>query len=316
MHRSQRLQKGLLVSVLLVVFLVLSVPTVTAQDDGSSDAASGWDGERRFTVLVMGLDRRPDESRTLLVRTDVMLLVSIDPTTERIGMLHIPRDLHMTPVGSEEFVRVNTLMLQGERAEAGTGPYYTIETLQYNLGMYIDRYVMMDFTAFVEIIDAIGGVEITTTYPIYDNAYPSMDYRFEPYFLPAGTHIMNGDEALKFARTRHNDNDFVRGIRQMMVMEAVHRKVTEGDVLGDVLTRLPNLLDVLRQNVYTDINVAEMIQLAQAATTIPQEAIATGGIDEDYNTTMLDRNGSTIYVPDRSKLAELLTEVFGEGYNQ
>ncbi len=296
--------------VFIITLLLLIVVPASAQDDFE------WQGDRRFTVLIMGMDRRPNARDTLQVRTDVMIVASIDPVEKQIGLLHIPRDLHFTPANTDDFIRVNTLLLQGENQQEGYGPYFAIDVIQFNLGMYIDRYVLFDFEAFIHVIDAIGGVEITTGYTINDPTYPDMNYGYDPFYLPRGVHLLDGKTALKFARTRHGDNDFVRGQRQMQVLEAVHTQLSSDDALLKILPQIPQLLNDLEGKVYTDLTLHEITRLALQARNIESDALQSDGIDTDYNLVYALPSGRNAYVPDRSKLPELLSRVFGENYAQ
>lgn len=295
---------------ILLIVLLLVLPTA-AQDENT---VSPWDGQSRFTVLVMGMDRRPDEGDTLAVRTDAILLVSIDPATESVGVLHIPRDVHFPLADSGDFVRVNSLLQTGERIQEGYGPYFTLGTLQYNLGMYIDRYLLFDFEAFMTLVDTLGGVEVTTNYTINDSYYPNMNYGYDPFVLPAGTHTLDGYDALRFARTRHGDNDFLRGVRQMQVATAVIDRLREPGTMLQLITNAPDLLNSLRNNIFTDMTLDEMIELAQVAVSMDIEAINTASMNEAYILLTVLPSGSNAYVPDRENLVDLLTEAFGESY--
>jgi LCP family protein required for cell wall assembly len=293
---------GLLLLALLGFF---GFTTVSAQVD--------WDGQSRFTVLVLGMDRRPDAPASLSARTDAMLLLSVDPATQTIGMLHIPRDVHMEPPQTQRFTRINTLMVEGENIQQGYGPYYAMDTLQWNLGIYIDAYIAFDFEAFVAVVDWLDGIEITINYPISDPAYPDMFGGFDPFYLERGTHLLNGADALRFARTRHGDNDFLRGERQMQVLQAIHQKVTAADLMPRLITGAPQLLGDLNGHVYTDLALEDMIQLATYAVNIPRESIATGSMDEQYQTIFI-MNGQTVLIPEREKLLELMVQTFGDDY--
>lgn len=301
-------------TILLALFLSLAIMPLAAQTDDDEPFYPVWDGESRFTLLVMGMDRRPNARDTYSVRTDVMILVSIDPQNQRIGMLHIPRDLHLNPPDSGDFIRVNTLMVEGERIQENTGPYYAMDTIQYNLGMFVDRFIAFDFEAFIYVIDALGGVEITTEYSINDPEYPDMNYGYDPFFLPRGTHLLDGRTALQYARTRHGDNDFVRGLRQLQVIEAVFERVTDDNMLPYLIGIAPTLLDDLGRNIYTDLRLPDMIQLAQFAVTVPPENITGDTINLSHNMVYTLPDGRNIYIPDRSNIGELLEEVFGAQY--
>jgi polyisoprenyl-teichoic acid--peptidoglycan teichoic acid transferase len=311
---------GRVFAALFVLALMMLALPALAQTDEEEDRLGAqimppWDGQSRFTVLLLGMDRRPGAGESFNTRTDTIILVSIDPQTERIGVLHIPRDLHLTPPGSEHFVRANTLMFQGENLQEGYGPYYVIDTLQYNLGMYIDRFVVLDFEAFIALVDAVGGVEIDLTYNISDPDYPDMNHGYDPFFLRAGTHLLDGETALKFARTRHGDNDFLRGIRQMEVLTALHRRLTSVDSLPQLLRHAPQLWRELRRNLYTDFSLDDLAQLARYASAIPPHSIDTGAINQAHIISYPVDGGGMGYIPDRARLAEVLIDTFGENYN-
>lgn len=298
---------------LLLGFGAVSIAPIAIQ--AQDDPAPTWDGESRFTVLILGMDRRPGARDTLRVRTDVNILISIDPTTQSVGMLHIPRDFHLTPAGSGDFIRVNTLLLEGEDIAESFGPYYAMETIQYNFGMYVDRYVAFDFEAFITIIDALGGIEITVEYPIYDPTYPDMNYGIDPLVLEPGTYTFDGETALAFARTRHGDNDFQRGLRQLQVIEAVYERLQDDGVLLSLIPQAQSLFGEIQRNIYTDLAIPDIIQLAQFATSIPRENIASNTLgDEGYYITYATADGRSVYIPDRASIADLLTNTFGENY--
>lgn len=310
------MRKLLILSTLVGLFIALGTITIAPiTTQAQDDSALAWDGNSRFTVLVLGMDRRPGARDTLRVRTDVNILISIDPVNQSVGMLHIPRDFHLTPAGTGDFIRVNTLLLEGEDIAESYGPYYAMETVQYNLGMYVDRYVAFDFEAFISIIDAMGGVEITVEYPIYDPEYPDMNYGFDPLVLEPGTYTFDGETALAYARTRHGDNDFQRGLRQLQVIEAVYERLQDDGVLLSLIPQAQTLFGDLQNNIYTDLEIPDIIQLAQFATSIPRENIASNTLgDEGYYITYATADGRNVFIPDRATITDLLTNTFGENY--
>ena len=305
--------------IVLWVFLVLVLVTPTiapvlAQDGSESPVYPPWDGQRRFTVLVLGMDRRPGARDTLNVRVDAILIISVNPAEQSIGMLHIPRDMRMTTPYNDHFFRINTLLIEGEDLQEGYGPYYAMDTFQYNLGMYIDRYIAFDFEAFITIIDALGGIDIYNPYPINDTTYPDMNYGYDPFYLAAGSHHLNGRDALRFARTRHPDNDIYRGERQMQIITAIHERISERGMLPQLLQQAPQLFEELRPYIYTDLALSEILQLGAYAVSLSPESIHTGSIDLEYSNRIPLQDGSTVYIPNSDLLPELLIEVFGERY--
>jgi LCP family protein required for cell wall assembly len=283
--------------------------------DGRSLALTPWNGTSRFTVLVMGLDRRPGE-KGLAFRTDTMMLVSIDPATNSVGILSIPRDLFVEIPGYSELQRVNTSMVLGELRQPDFGPQLAIQTVQYNLGIRVHDYVAVDFQSFIKFIDAIGGLEMDIPYNISDPLFPDMNYGYDPFYIRAGRQILNGETALKYARTRHGDNDFLRAQRQQLVMYAVRDRLTDANRLPELIVQSPSLWAALQDGVYTGLTLDQIIQLGLFLKDVPEENIHTGVINEAYTVNYTTPQGAQVLIPDRARLGELMVKVFGETYSQ
>lgn len=273
-----------------------------------------WDGASRFTILVMGMDRRPGARDTLSVRADAIMLVSLDPASSSIGILHIPRDLMFIPRWRQDYVRANTLLVEGETLGTGRGPEFAIETLWFNLGIRIHSYAIVDFTAFVSLINAIGGIDVYVPYTIDDPKFPDMNYGYDPLHIPAGSNHFDGQTALKYIRTRHVDSDFERGERQMQIIRAIRERLLDGGVMPGLAASAPRMLDELDGNIYTDLTMNEILRLGLFAMSVPEDNIHTGGIDRDSSEMLQYEDGSEIMVLRGSRLYALMESVFGPTY--
>ena len=266
-----------------------------------------WNGLERITVLLLGIDERSQETGPF--RTDTMMLLTIDPASKMAGLLSIPRDLWVQIPAMETEGKINTAHFLGDAYDyPGGGPALAMETVRENLGIPIDYYVRLNFDAFHKVIDAIGGVVICVPDTINDPEYPAYDnYGFDPLYIEAGCQNMNGELALKYARTRHSGTDFDRAKRQQQVILAVREKVIQQNLLPQLVAQAPALLDTLQTSVQTDLSLDQMIQLAKLATQIDPQNIKQATIDENmvvaYNTpTDPPQN---VLVPIRSKVREL-----------
>jgi LCP family protein required for cell wall assembly len=284
-------------------------------DDGRSIILQPWNGGSRLTILVMGLDRRPDETG-LQYRSDSMMLVSLDRDTNSMGILSIPRDLYVDVPGYSELQRINSAMVLGELEQPNYGPTLAMQTVQYNLGMYVHGYVVVDFEAVTGIIDLLGGVDIDVPYPIADYEYPDMNYGYDPLILSAGLQHMDGNTALRFARTRHGDNDFERARRQQMVIYAVRDRILDTNMLPQLIIQSPTLLSSLSENVYTNLTVDQIIQVAMTLNGMSENNIRTGVIDDMYIMPYTTPQGAQVLVPRRALLSTLLIDVFGADYTE
>ncbi|MFN2124326.1 MAG: LCP family protein, partial [Candidatus Promineifilaceae bacterium] len=166
------------------------------------------EADERTNILVMGIDRRPGEP--FISRTDSMMLISIDPQGETASILSIPRDLYaMIPGYGRD--RINTAFVYGSAGgNPAGGAALSMSTVEYNLGVPVDHYILVDFSTVIKSIDTLGGIDVVVPFDINDPTYPDMDYGYDPLFIPAGLQHMDGQTALKYARTRHVDNDFGR----------------------------------------------------------------------------------------------------------
>lgn len=294
-----------------------AVPGISALElgDGRRIALTPWDGQGRLTILLMGLDRRPGETG-LGYRTDTMLLLSLDPRTQGIGVLSIPRDLYVDVPGYSALRRINEPMALGELQRLNYGPILAMETVQYNLGIRVNNYIIVDFQAFVQIVDALGGIEVTTEYVIDDQYYPTMNYGYERFYLSAGRNLLDGQTALKFARTRHGDSDIERGKRQQQVIFALLDKVSKPENLPQVLGQVPALWNALQDNFYTNLSLDQMVQLGLYVKDIPREKINSGSISYEYLMDYTTPQGAQVLIPNRARLGELMASVFGASYSE
>ena len=283
--------------------------------DGREIIVEAWDGTSRFTILVMGLDRRPGESG-LQYRTDTMMLVSLDPQTNSMGILSIPRDLYVSVPGYATLQRINTPMVLGELQCEGCGPNLAMQTAQNNLGIRVNEFIAVDFSAFIDFVDLIGGIDVTTTYTINDPAYPNMYYGYDPFYLPTGDHHLDGATALKFARTRHGSSDFERALRQQEVLYAIRDKVLQAGTLANLIIQSPTLYMQFQESFISGLSLDQLIQLVLYVKDIPKENIYTGVIDQRYVSNYMTPEGAAVLIPNRSALPSLMIEVFGENYSQ
>jgi polyisoprenyl-teichoic acid--peptidoglycan teichoic acid transferase len=281
--------------------------------NGESMIIHPWDGKERFTVLVMGMDQRPTEFG-MSVRTDTMILISLSPDTKQVGILSIPRDLYVDLPGySPE--RINAAYQTGELEGPGGGPRLAMQTVQYNFGIRVNEYVVVDFTTFIKIIDLIGGVNIEVPYDISDPEYPDMNYGYDPFYITAGWQQLDGTTALKYARSRHGSDDIDRGRRQQQVIYAIRDKVTAYDMIPELAAKSPQLWSELQDGVKTGLSLDQILQLAWWVKDIPTTNYTNAVLGWEY-VIATNWEGKDILIPDRDKLPGLMIQVFGPNYNQ
>jgi LCP family protein required for cell wall assembly len=268
-----------------------------------------WDGEGRVNLLVMGIDQRGNQGGYW--RTDTMIILTIDPGSQTVGMISIPRDLWVPIWGYDIENRINTAHYYGDsRGYPGGGPALARDTVAYNLGIPIHHYVRLNFTAFERLIDEIGGIDVYVETAISDPQYPDEGIGYDPFYLSAGQHHLDGRTALKYARTRHGTSDFARARRQQQVILAVRDQIVKLNQLPRLIANGPQILNTLGDSVQTDLTFDQAMQLAQILNAISPDAYRGAVIDQSYTQPYTTDTGAQVLIPLRDKIATLYEGFF------
>jgi LCP family protein required for cell wall assembly len=268
-----------------------------------------WDGNSRANLLVMGLDYRDWESYDV-PRTDTMILLSLDPASRSIGILSIPRDLWV-PIPGFDMSKINQAYRLGEVYETpGGGPGLAIETVEGLLGMQIDYYAQIDFTAFESFIDELGGITITVPEAI--EVDPLGDHNTQ--VLEPGEQTLPGYLALAYARARNTPgSDFDRAERQQQVILAIRNRILSAEMLPTLATNSPALYQSLSSGVRTNLTLMQVIRMAWVAAQIPEENIHRGVIGVDQVEFDFTFDEQDILRPVPEAILRLRDEVFFSG---
>lgn len=214
---------------------------------------------RPLNVLVLGIDNSGHPHQNNFTPTeafagnsDTMLLVRFIPSTHQINILSIPRDtlVEMQGVGIDKVNDANVL----------GGAKLAIQTVSHLLGdLPIDRYVRLDTEGFVQLVDALGGVEVNIPKEMH---YVDKTQNLQINFLP-GKQQLNGKHLQEYIRFRHDElGDIGRVQRQQEALKAILQVVLSPSTIGN----LPEILEVARQNIDSDLSVQEMLGIAQFLT--------------------------------------------------
>jgi LCP family protein required for cell wall assembly len=268
----------------------------------------------RITVLVMGVDNRPDEP---VARTDSIILLTMNPRAGSAGMLSLPRDLWVPVPALGRSVKINTVHVLGEINKfPGGGPGLLRDTISEFLGYPVDYYVRLNFDGFRQIVDLIGGIDIDVPKEIRDDTYPDEHYGFDPLYIPAGRQHMDGALALKYARTRHVDSDYGRARRQQQVIVAIKDKVTQPGQLAALLPRLPGLMLALANSVQTDMPMDKVISLTRMIDRVDLNNPTRVVVDGSMGATTTDPTYGYILVPDMNKVRVAAAAVFADATDE
>lgn len=260
-------------------------------------------------ILLLGTDERPDEYSP--PRTDTIILLSFNPNTGATGMISFPRDLWVSLPGINVTTKINMAYMLGElRNYPGGGAQLIKDTVSSFTGRPVDHYVRVNFDGFREIIDLIGGVTVDVPYTIHDEEFPTPDYGVETFHLDAGIHHLDGETALKYARTRHSDSDYGRARRQQDIIRAVAQQVTNAGMIPQLLTKAPQLLITMQNSIQTDIPIQLGIELAQRLQNGGSGDIQQLVLDNRYGEETFSSEGAWILLPDRARVRTALNAFF------
>ncbi len=236
-----------------------------------------------INLLLVGQDRRPGQGRQ---RSDSMIVCSINPDTMEISLVSFLRDLYVDFPGDYSDNRLNA-------AYAFGGFPLLTETLYLNFGVTIDGCFEVDFGGFTEIIDTVGGVDITLT---------EAEARIMDDGSVAGLNHLTGAQALKYSRIRYIDSDFNRTGRQRNVITAVFNKIK-----GQSVKQLMALLNVVLPCITTDMSNTQIMSLAMnIAPHMADIQLASHYVPprDSYQSARI--RGMAVLVPDRAKIREYL----------
>ncbi len=268
-------------------------PAVAATAGGSTAGASPspsvpgvpyWAQDGRLNVLIVGGDAGPGR---FSLRTDTMILLSVEVTTGRAALFGIPRNLTNVPVPPAvakyfpggvygdllnayyRYASSHPKIFPGGDTSRG---YRALSDLIGNLaGVSIDGMVVADLNGFVRVIDALGGLKIDVPYPIRDNFYPKEDGTGTIQLrIPAGPQVLSGSLTLAFARTRHMDSDYGRMSRQQLVLIALRKQLTP----CAMLPRLPEFVTIAKESLWTNVPVNQLPSLLALADRVDTKRIA------------------------------------------
>lgn len=210
------------------------------------------------SILIMGVDENDKRDNQGSSRTDTLMLATLNKDDKSVKLLSIPRDsyVYIPEVGYED--KIN-------HAHAFGGEKATVETVEQLLDVPVDYWVKVNFNAFVEVIDALNGINVEVPYEFKESN--SQDKRDSIHLLP-GMQLLDGEEALALARTRKLDNDIQRGKRQLDIVKSIIDKTTS---VSSIL-KLDDVIEAVGDNMTTNMLFSEMRSFVSYGT-------SGGGID-------------------------------------
>jgi LCP family protein required for cell wall assembly len=234
-----------------------------------------WDGRERLNILLIGSDEQRGGHNT-----DTLITVSIDPVTKQVAMFSLPRDTVDVPVppgdaqrvwGRSYRAKINAWFVENRRRRdlwPGNDRQRGYNALKAIMGELYDlkiRYfVEVNFDGFKKVVDSVGGVTINVQVPVVDDQFPGTTGRVQRLYIPSGLQHMDGDQALRYARSRHTSTDFDRGARQQRVLLSLREQADP----QTLIPRLPELVAALKSAVRTDVPIDQLDELLGLASQV------------------------------------------------
>lgn len=220
--------------------------------------------EDRVNILLLGIGGEGHDGGQL---SDTMILASLKPSTKQLSLLSIPRDLAIEIPGYG-VKKINAASAYGEEKNPGKGGELSAQVVSQTLDVPIHYWVRVDFKAFSQLIDNMGGVVVDIERSFTDSQYPTYDYGYQTISFQAGKQKLTGEQALQYIRSRHGNNnennDFARNRRQQRLLTAVRTQLFTPEVLHDT-TKVKSIISTLLKYTSTNLSVSAALGFLQEA---------------------------------------------------
>ncbi|OGF26235.1 hypothetical protein A2303_03485 [Candidatus Falkowbacteria bacterium RIFOXYB2_FULL_47_14] len=347
-QEKRKTAKILKISIFSAIFVITCLAVFSSQVLVSNQSSTSWlanlpiikqirslaesadhhlkgEKEDRINILLLGMGGKNHEGGYL---TDTIILLSLEPSTKKVAMVSIPRDLAVS-VEDLGLKKINAVNALAETEQEGSGSLAVSQAISDILNIPIDYYVRVDFAGFIKIIDDLGGVKVYVDNTVNDLEYPiagresADDYasRFEHLYIEKGWQEMDGSLALKYARSRHSagieGSDFARARRQQKVIAAVKDKLLSARTLLNPI-KISQILGDLNDHISTNLKIWELIKLWDMFGSVDQKNIINKVLDNSESGLLLNTvsdGGAYILLPrsgDFSEIEYMINNIFSD----
>lgn len=275
--------------------------------------------EDRINILLLGVGGSGHDGPYL---SDTNIIISIKPSTKEVAMISIPRDLGVQ-IENYGIYKINYADAFGESRYPGQGGEYARQIFNQTFELEIPYYIRVDFSAFQQIIDDVGGIDIEVKKTFSDQSYPGPDHSYQTISFAEGWQIMNGEKALQYARSRHGSNgensDFARAKRQQQILIALKDKVLSFGTLANPVT-VKNIWESLSGNIVTNLDFAQLLYLTNFVKDLDNTRIKNFVLDDGpngYLTSYITPSGIFILASKSgtfNEINELISNIFNPDF--
>lgn len=272
-----------------------SLPSTSTPTASLTPAVISVDPAPRVLILVLGSDFRPRKG----FRTDVVMLLTIDPDNRTASAVSFPRDLYVAIPGRKQN-RINTVMQAG-------GFDLLADTFEQNFGVRPDYYVMADMGTFVEVVDGLGGVTVEAGGRLGDKCDEwIVNYKEDWCVIEPGPVEMDGTSALWYVRSRHTSTDFDRLRRAQEVILAIFTRLMSRDAIA----HLPEFYAAYSKMVETNLDLGHVLPLLPAAASIYRDPsrFTRYVVGRDQVTSFTTATGASVLLPKYEQIGEIIDQ--------
>jgi LCP family protein required for cell wall assembly len=247
--------------------------------------------QKQVNILLLGSDWRPESG----YRTDVIMLLSINPQHKAVSVVSFPRDLYVQIPGWE-MNRINTAHQVG-------GFELLADTFEYNFGIRPDYYFMVNFQGFKALVDSLDGIDVNASENLSDSCSDINNIGW--CSVGPGMVHMDSTMALWYVRSRHSTSDFDRTRRAQEVTQAIFNKALS--LYG--LSRIPEMYSIYTDYVETNMGLGEILPLIPMATVVQNpENIHRYAIGPEHGYDWITETGAWVFIPDYYAIYDVLAE--------
>jgi LCP family protein required for cell wall assembly len=272
-------------------------------ENGDPGLSEIWGGRTSLNILVVGVDRRADGGDQ---NADVLIIAHLDLINKRVAAVSLPRDLlvQIPGIGPDKINGSYNYGILASPDDPAAGVAKVRDTIESVFGIPLDGYVLVDFNGFKDVVDSVGGVDINVPYAIEDDEYPTDDYSTEVVKFDPGQQHMDGDTALKYVRTRHQDSDDARRQRQYQVLLALFSK---GKGFSSI-TKADKIILALGNSVQTNFDLQQQLALARIGMDLDESNIRLSALGPPLLTGGYIDTGAWVYTGDQATIVAFVQD--------
>lgn len=252
--------------------------------------------EQSADIAIFGRGGMENDAPDLI---DTIILTYLNQASSRIVTLSIPRDL-LVQSSILWKVKINEIYSGVKRSQwHDIAIRHLLDILSQISGRNIDMYAMVDFEWFRKIIDAVWWIEVFVEDRLYDPQYPTKNWWYTVIDIPAWVQVLDGDKALKFARSRHSTSDFDRSNRQQLVIDALRGKLLNLDILSSP-KKMEEIYGILGESIDTNLKLSDLFVIVKNYRHLMESSLVNYTLNVScFEAIRLCESGGLLYNPPR-----------------